>query len=255
MQDKKIKSFSTKENKFKSIEAERFIRLIEPIIDKDKGISWSKIAKAVGFSSQDFTDIKAGKKDLQRNFLDAITNKYGIDKNFVLTGEKGAKTSTILNDILSSPESGYKKTPLIDKTFTGIPVYDFPNSISNEEFNEGRQPVGHLMIPGVTNDSFALPVRGESMNPILSDGNLGVVRPIDDLKDIEWGHVYFLEYGDYKVWKRLLKNEDDHDSVILSNENQVNGVHGQPKYASKIIKLERIKKLYILTDILIRPSF
>lgn len=77
-----------KEKSFKSVEAQRFIDEVQAVINSNLARSFSEVAKKVGFSSQDFTDIKTGKKDIQRDFLEAITAFYKIDKKFILTGER-----------------------------------------------------------------------------------------------------------------------------------------------------------------------
>lgn len=80
-----------KENNFKSVEAQRFILAVQALIDQKLANSFSEIAKSVGFSSQDFTDIKSGKKDLPRKFLDSIAGKYPISKSFILTGQENSE--------------------------------------------------------------------------------------------------------------------------------------------------------------------
>lgn len=75
------------EKKFKSIESQRFINAVSLIIDKGLAKSFKEVAEKSGYSSQDFTDIKAGKKDLQRRFLQSVCNKFPINEDFVMTGK------------------------------------------------------------------------------------------------------------------------------------------------------------------------
>lgn len=141
---------------------------------------------------------------------------------------------------------------------SNIPMYNIPVSASNVEMYGDPNDikiVGYLNIPGATKNSFALPVHGHSMYPTLENGSWGVVRPIQDKRDIEWGQIYYIEYGDYKVWKRLIKDDEDKESVILYSDNITEMVNGKAKYASKTIKSDRILKLCLLTDILKKPNY
>lgn len=86
MQEYKEIILMKNEKKFKSIEAQRFVESVEVLIDKGLARSFKDVAEKSGFSSQDFTDIKSGKKDLQRHFLDKVSSRYGVNEVYVLTG-------------------------------------------------------------------------------------------------------------------------------------------------------------------------
>ena len=76
------------ENKYKSAEAERFVSASQALIEKGFARSYKDIAEKSGYSSQDFTDIKSGKKDLQRKFLAEVAKNFPINESFVLTGRE-----------------------------------------------------------------------------------------------------------------------------------------------------------------------
>lgn len=205
-----------------------------------------------------------------------LADKLHISRNHLITKLKEVvfkpdfkeKVITILNlspdifdqtednsNLLSSETVPYGKNILEKK---GIPMYNIPASASMLEMYGDQNDVkivGHLNIPGATKNSFALPVHGHSMSPKLESGDWGVVRPIEDVNDIEWGHIYYIQYGDYRVWKRLIKDEENEDSVILYSDNVTELVNGKPKYASKTIKKDRLTKLCLLTDILKKPNY
>lgn len=74
--------------KVKDAETQRFIFEIDALIEARPDLNRSKIAQSIGRSPQDFTDIYGGKKRLQRYFLDLVAEKFPIDKNYILTGER-----------------------------------------------------------------------------------------------------------------------------------------------------------------------
>ena len=171
-----------------------------------------------------------------------IHSKYpDLNKNWVLTG-------------LGQMIDGDKKE-LIKST--DIPMYNFPTAASSIEiYNDPNDVkiVGHLNIPGSTKNSFALPVYGHSMYPTLENGSWCVLRPISDVQDIIWGEIYYIEYGDYRVFKRILLSEND-DEIILWSDNQTERIQDKPKYAPVKVKKERIRRLCLLTDIVKKPNY
>lgn len=138
-----------------------------------------------------------------------------------------------------------------------VPMYNFPASASAIEMYSDPNDikiVGHLSIPGAMKNSFALPVHGHSMYPTLESGSWGVLRPIENSSEILWGEIYYIEWGDYRNYKRLLLG-DNEDEVVLWSDNQSEVVNGKPKYSPVTIKKESIRKLCLLTDILKKPNY
>lgn len=78
-------------SKIKDAETQRFIFEIDRLTSNTPGLKRAQIAVSVGKKSQDFTDMVGGKKKLQRDFLDLVADKYPIDKNYVLTGERKSR--------------------------------------------------------------------------------------------------------------------------------------------------------------------
>ena len=210
----------------------------------NQGINDTDVAKKLGVSSEQVSNYYASKK-FQRATLTKLQTAF---TNFILNNIE-ANSAQIM--ALNPQNLGLGKGD-------GIPMYNFPASASIVQMYGDEHDikiVGHLNIPGATKDSFALPIHGHSMYPTLENGSWGVVRPIEDMQDVDWGQIYYIEYGDYRVWKRLIKDEDNPDSVILCSDNETEKVNGRPKYASKTIKLGRIRKLCLLTDILKKPNY
>jgi hypothetical protein len=148
-----------------------------------------------------------------------------------------------LNGIIKTASEKHTRSEVGPSENIGIPMLSFPGSASDIEMYQDDEvkTIGYLKIPGAAEDSFALPVYGHSMYPTLENGNWAILRPLKDRTDIEWGEIYYLEYGDYRSYKRLLK-ADDEDSVTLWSDNQTERIMERPKYAPKTIKKEKIRK-------------
>lgn len=138
-----------------------------------------------------------------------------------------------------------------------IPMYNFPSAASDIEIYNNPNDVkiiGHLNIPGARKNSFALPVYGHSMYPTLENGAWCVLRELSDRSDIVWGEIYYIEWGDYRMFKRLLQ-ADSEDQVVLWSDNQLDKINDRPKYSPVTIRKEKIRRLCLLTDIVKKPNY
>jgi phage repressor protein C with HTH and peptisase S24 domain len=223
-------------------------------------ITQEAAANKLGVSRQTLS-VWAKSEELNADILHNVKMKLGID--LTSEGRHSASYADNENDdnprTLNSPEVLYdaEQETEYKTSGPGIPMYSFPASASMTEMygdvNEVKI-IGYLNIPGSIKGSFALPVHGHSMYPTLESGSWCVLRPITDTSDIDWGQIYYIEYGDYRLFKRLLQ-ADQPDSVVLWSDNQSDVINGRAKYAAKTIKLERIKRLCLLTDILKKPNY
>lgn len=138
-----------------------------------------------------------------------------------------------------------------------IPMYNFPSAASDIEIYNNPEDVkiiGHFNLPGARKDSFALPVYGHSMYPTLENGSWCVLRELYDTQEIVWGEIYYIEWGDYRMFKRLLQDESE-DHVILWSDNQLDMVNDRPKYSPVKILKSKIRRLCLLTDIIKKPNY
>jgi hypothetical protein len=150
---------------------------------------------------------------------------------------------------------GVKKYPenvIIPRQFNepGIPMYEVTVTASGVEvYNDinDRKPVGRMNFPGIEDCDFALPVWGHSMYPYLENGCWVALKVIHDKKILP-GEVYYIEWGDYRMYKRLLAGDND-DEVIAHSDNVTEMVGNRLKYAPFVVKKSDIKKLCLVKDI------
>lgn len=141
-----------------------------------------------------------------------------------------------------------KKTEV--KVFEGIPMYEVTATASGVEvYNDVNDatPVGYMNFPGIEECDFALPVWGHSMYPYLENGCWVALKIIHDKKILP-GEVYYIEWGDYRMYKRLLIGDTD-DEVIAHSDNTTEMIGNRLKYAPFVIKKSEIKKLCLVKDI------
>jgi phage repressor protein C with HTH and peptisase S24 domain len=192
----------------------------------------AQLAEALGFNSpSSITEIIKSRQNIDTEKLRIFKEKY---KDYI-TGEKKQNISE------SKP---------ISKHSEGIPMYEISATASGVEvYNDinDSQPVGHMNFPGIEDCDFALPVWGHSMYPYLENGCWVALKIIHDKKILP-GEVYYIEWGDYRMYKRLLAG-DIPDEVIAHSDNTTEMVGNRLKYAPFIIKVADIKKLCLVKDI------
>jgi len=143
-----------------------------------------------------------------------------------------------------------KEMPGAKAIFEGIPMYEVIATASGVEvYNDinDAQPVGHMNFPGIEECDFALPVWGHSMYPYLENGCWVALKVIHDNKILP-GEVYYIEWGDYRMYKRLLAG-DSADEVIAHSDNVTEMIGNRLKYAPFVVKIADIKKLCLVKDI------
>jgi phage repressor protein C with HTH and peptisase S24 domain len=222
-----------KPSKIKTIRPEtlEFIILYNQL--KGKAFSGNiQLAEALGFNSaSSITEIIKSRQNIDPEKLKIFKDKY---REFLNPVKKQEIT----------------ETKLAKAVFEGIPMYEVIATASGVEvYNDinDAQAVGYMNFPGIEDCDFALPVWGHSMYPYLENGCWVALKIIHDTKILP-GEVYYIEWGDYRMYKRLLAG-DTPDEVIAHSDNTTEMIGNRLKYAPFVIKLEDIKKLCLVKDI------
>src|ERR1700710_1296842 len=220
---------SSKPNKIKTIRPEtlEFIILYNQL--KGKAFSGNaQLAEVLGFNSaSSITEIIKSRQNIDPEKFKVFKEKY----------------KAFLDD------KNYKETTPVSK-IEGIPMYEIIATASGVEvYNDinDTQSVGRMNFPGIEDCDFALPVWGHSMYPYLENGCWVALKVIHDMKILP-GEVYYIEWGDYRMYKRLLAG-DSEDEVIAHSDNVTEVIGDRLKYAPFVIKKQEIKKLCLVKDI------
>lgn len=222
-----------KPNKIKTVRPEtlEFIILYNQLRGKAFNGN-AELAEVLGFNSiSSITEIIKSRQNIDPEKLKIFKEKYSD----FLVGKKNTINSE-------------QKAPA--KAFEGIPMYEIIATASGVEvYNDinDSTPVGHMNFPGIEECDFALPVWGHSMYPYLENGCWVALKIIRDKKILP-GEVYYIEWGDYRMYKRLLAG-DNEDEVIAHSDNVTEMIGNRLKYAPFVIKIEEIKKLCLVKDI------
>lgn len=222
-----------KPNKIKTIRPETLEFIILYTQLKGKAFTGNaQLAEALGFNSpSSITEIVKSRQNIDPEKFKLFKEKY---KDFIY----GDRT-------VENKEKNTEK-----KVEEGIPMYEIIATASGVEvYNDinDSQPVGRMNFPGIEDCDFALPVWGHSMYPYLENGCWVALKIIHDKKILP-GEVYYIEWGDYRMYKRLLAG-DNPDEVIAHSDNTTEMVGNRLKYAPFTINIADIKKLCLVKDI------
>ncbi|WP_428330121.1 S24 family peptidase [Mucilaginibacter sp.] len=192
----------------------------------------AQLAEVLGFNNaSSITEIIKSRQNIDPEKLKIFKDKYSDFLN--------GKKNTVISE--SQP-------PV--KVFEGIPMFEITATASGVEVYSDindKYPVGHMNFPGIEDCDFALPVWGHSMYPYLENGCWVALKIIHDKKILP-GEVYYIEWGDYRMYKRLLVG-DAEDEVIAHSDNTTEMVGNRLKYAPFVVKISEIKKLCLVKDI------
>lgn len=231
--------------KLKSIEAERFISAVQVLIDREIARSFSEIAKKTGNSSQDFTDLKSGKKDLQRKFLDSVCSFYPISKTFVLTGTGDPVESKIKPAEFSPAKQVFAAAGEIPEG--SIPLYDIDidaGTVARVIDDANNIPIiGWLYLKDTPNTTGLLGVRarGDSMATFIHGGDMMLIRKLKNFDFIPPGQAYVVISEELAVVK-YIRNGSTPDSWILRSHNDI--------YEDFEVKRSDVKHLFIVVKVL-----
>lgn len=222
-----------KSNKIKTIRPEtlEFIILYNQL--KGKAFTGNaQLAEVLGFNSpSSITEIIKSRQNIDPEKLRIFKEKY----RDLIDGK-----NTSIN----------QENTTTNKAEAGIPMYEISATASGVEvYNDinDSMPVGRMNFPGIEDCDFALPVWGHSMYPYLENGCWVALKVIHDKKILP-GEVYYIEWGEYRMYKRLLAG-DNADEVVAHSDNTTEMIGSRLKYAPFIIKIADIKKLCLVKDI------
>ena len=201
------------------------------------GLSQTAFAERIGIDASNFSKHLKGKLPISDNLLNKIVVAVGASKKWLLTGEGEMWNTT------GNTENGIS-TVTIDSihsnTTTGAKVYDIDvtaGDIARERMFANEHIIGSINIPTVHPDCCIVRVSGDSMSPVIGNGDLIAIREIRNRNLIFWGHIYVIVLDDYRMVKYIRRHPDP-SQVILRSEN--------PQYDDIEVAKSDIRDLFVV---------
>lgn len=128
----------------------------------------------------------------------------------------------------------------------GSPVFDIDATCGAEVrdiYFTSDRIIGYIDLPEVRPNTKIVRANGDSMKPVINDGNFVAIREIHSWDTVFYGQIYLVLMEEYRMLKYLRRYEPDEENyVILRSEN--------PNYDDMRVSKDKIIKLFIVENVL-----
>lgn len=206
---------------------------------KELGLTPNSFAKEVGLGSSNLSrKLKGNTPFTQKDFV-KISDSIGVNREWLETGKGEKRTYSV----------GYDKNVInmaIDKAFTQCvhgedakPFYDVDFALGfSEMYNDSPNvPTKYISVPGYEKTDFWCRTSGDSMNPLISNGDIIALKQILDWNEfLPMNEVYaIMTTNDLRTVKIIRKGSDnEHFTLHAINE----------EYEDQEIKKSAITKVF-----------
>ena len=201
----------------------------------DRGFTQEDIAKRFGVTKQAVNQLLTGRKPFGKLNAQRWANEFGLSAAWLLTGEGAMLESNLGNvEIMKTPTDG------------ATPIYNLDATCGTDgrsiEFLQ-EHIIGYVNMPNVSKSASLIRANGDSMTPIINDGDFIAVREVTDFDDIFYGQIYLVITAQNRMVKYVRRYADDEGNyVLLRSEN--------PNYDDIKMAKSRIIKMYMVENIL-----
>ena len=197
---------------------------IKALID-NQGITQSEFAKRIAIDASNFSKHLTGKLPISDSLINKIVVELGVSKEWLCSGNGPmyASTSSTTNDMhnhirtLTLPSGA-----IVPEVRNGAKVYGLDVTAGNlgrDRMFTDDLVIGSIDVPFINPDCSIVKVSGDSMKPVINNGDMIAIREIKNPNLIFWGQIYVVLLEDYRMVKYVRKHENP-DRVILRSENK-----------------------------------
>lgn len=198
-----------------------------------------EFAEKIGCDQSNLSKHLKGRLPISEALINKIVINLGVSKAWLKDG----------TDVPFAKQSGSSVPCLmVDeiemKSMKGTPIYDIDVTAGGQSRSimfTDEHMVGAVNLPSISPDCRIVKVSGDSMKPVICNGDYIAVRELSNMSQIFWGHIYVVVLDDYRMVKYLRRHEDP-DKVILRSEN--------PKYDDMEVNRSDIRDLLVVQNIL-----
>ena len=183
---------------------------------KEMGVRQVQFAQRIGVDTSNLSKYLNAHMPLSDSFLNRLVVNLGVSKDWLLDGTDLPFGKAVVRVDGSPQASAATDSP------SGTPVYDVDvtagNSSGRNELFATENIVGWVNLPNVSPNCRIVRVSGDSMAPVIMDGDFVAVREVSNLNQIYWGQIYVIQLDDFRLVKYLRRHTDP-NMVVLRSEN------------------------------------
>lgn len=153
------------------------------LLRKAKNIKQADLSKAISVSQSALSGYETGKYEADTDTYKRLADFFGVTLDYLLGGDPSA-----------AGRKGYIRVPVLGRVAAGIPIDAIEEIIDWEDISAASAGDGEY---------FGLQIKGHSMEPKISDGDVVIVRRQPDVDSGDIAVV--LVNGDDATVKRVKK--------------------------------------------------
>ena len=187
---------------------------------RELGMKQVQFAQRIGVDTSNLSKYLNAHMPLSDSFLNRIVVNLGVSKEWLLDGnDLPFAKSTVRID---SPDARMALSTDPNAPSGSIPVYDVDATAGADSGRNGlfvsENIVGWVNLPNMSPNCRIVRVSGDSMAPVIMDGDFVAVRELSNLSQIYWGQIYVVQLDDFRLVKYLRRHTDP-NMVVLRSEN------------------------------------
>ncbi len=208
---------------------------------KEMNMRQAIFAERIGIDASNLSKYLNGKLPINESFINRLVVNLGVSKQWVTDG----------TDIPFPKNSNIPAATIISgqaectNALIGTPVYDIDVTAGADPRSclfADDQIVGSINMPDVISSNCrVVRVSGNSMEPVIHNGDYVALRELSNMQQIFWGQIYVVLLDDYRMLK-FVRRHPDPSKVILRSAN--------PDYDDMEIDRADIKELMLVQHIL-----
>ena len=222
---------------------EEIIKRLRYIISEMR-LTQNEFSRQVGIDSSNLSKYLNGKLAINESLINRLVINLGLSKRWLETGDDlpyaksqpALPSQTLVSSRISSEPSSMANP--------GVPVYDIdvtagvmPRAMMFADENI----IGYIDLPNMSQRCRIVKVSGDSMEPVINNGDYIAVREVTDTSILYWGQIYVVLLDDYRMVKYLRKHPDS-GQIVLRSAN--------PSYDDIELPRQAIRKLFFVNNII-----
>ena len=222
------------------MENEERIARIKYLI-KELNLKQRDFAERIGIDNSNLSKYLNGRLPINDAFANRMVVNLGVSKQWLMQGTDipFPKESNI-PAASNLPSSDSMQAPA-----AGTPVYDIDvtaGALPRSMLFAADQIIGTINLPDIISSNCrVVRVSGDSMSPVIHNGDYVALRELSNIEQIFWGQIYVVLLDDYRLIK-FLRRHPDPAKVILRSAN--------PDYDDMEIERSDIRELMLVQHIL-----
>jgi len=206
---------------------------------KEMGVRQVQFAKRIGVDTSNLSKYLNAHMPLSESFLNRLVVNLGVSKEWLIDGTDLPFGKTVVR-----VDNG-TQAAIGAKAETGTPVYDVDatagTASGRNELFATENIVGWVNLPNMSPNCRIVRVSGDSMAPVIMDGDFVAVREVSNPNQIYWGQIYVIQLDDFRLVKYLRRHSDP-NMVVLRSEN--------PNYDDMDVRRTDIHELLLVQHVL-----